>query len=66
MNQWMYDTIVAIIQNGAPAIANQLIGGLQELISDYQSKSKELEEKSTELEELKCHKEETADKTEKK
>lgn len=44
MNQWMYDTIVTIIQNGAPALANQLIGGIQELITDNQAKAKEIEE----------------------
>ena len=44
MNQWMYDTIVAVIQSGSPALADQLIGGLKELINDYQAKSKELEE----------------------
>ena len=44
MNQWMYDTIVAILQSGAPALANQLVSGIQELINDYQSKSKELDE----------------------
>ena len=44
MNQWMYDTIVTIIQNGAPALANQLIGGIQELITNNQAKAKEIEE----------------------
>jgi len=59
MNQWMYDTIVTIIQNGAPALANQLIGGLQELITDNQAKTKELEE-------LKNGKEGKAEKEDKK
>lgn len=44
MNQWMYDTIVAIIQNGAPALADQLIGGIQEVITDNLAKDKELKD----------------------
>ena len=59
MNQWMYNTIVTIIQNGAPALANQLIGGLQELITDNQAKTKELEE-------LKSGKESKTEKEDKK
>lgn len=59
MNQWMYDTIVTILQNGAPALANQLIGGLQELITDNQAKTKELEE-------LKSGKKDKAEKTDNK
>lgn len=59
MNQWMYDTIVTIIQNGAPALANQLIGGIQELITDNQAKTKELEE-------LKSGKKDKAEKTDNK
>lgn len=59
MNQWMYDTIVTIIQNGAPALANQLIDGIQELITDNQAKAKEIEE-------LKNGKEGKAEKTDKK
>ena len=53
MNQWMYDTMVAIIQNGAPALANQLIEGLQSLIKDYQEKSKRVEELEKEIENMK-------------
>lgn len=59
MNQWMYDTIVTILQNGAPALANQLIGGLQELITDNQAKTKGLEE-------LKSGKKDKAEKTDNK
>lgn len=45
MTQWIYDTIVAVIQNGAPALANQLVGSLQDLVTDYQKKCKELEDR---------------------
>lgn len=36
MTQAQYDTIVKIIQNGAPALANELISAIAELITDYQ------------------------------
>jgi hypothetical protein len=61
MNQWMYDTMVAIIQNGAPALANQLIDGLQSLIKDRQEKSKKLEALEKEVEDLKKTQENSED-----
>lgn len=50
MNQWMYDTIVATINAGVPAIANDLVKGLQTLVEDYQAKVKEIEELKGQIE----------------
>lgn len=54
MSQWEYDTIVNIIQFGAPALANVLINSLQKTLTEY-----------TELKEAKAIQESTEDKPEK-
>lgn len=35
MNQQQYELIVKIITQGAPALANELIGALQNLVNAY-------------------------------
>lgn len=35
MNQQQYELIVKIIAQGAPALANELIGALQNLVNAY-------------------------------
>lgn len=36
MNQWQYDTIIATIQTGAPALAPVLCEALAKLVKEYQ------------------------------
>ena len=35
MNQYQFDTIMKVIENGAPALANELCGSLNDLVNDY-------------------------------
>ena len=47
MNQNDYDLICKILENGAPALAGELINKLDNLITDYQNTHKRLESMST-------------------
>ena len=47
MNQNDYDLICKILENGAPALAGELINKLDNLITDYQNVRKRVESMST-------------------
>ena len=44
MTQLQFDMICKIIQNGAPALANELCGALNDLVVDYNKMSAQLKE----------------------
>lgn len=57
MTQANYDIICKVIQNGAPALANELIGAISNLINDANAlltERDELKAKVAELENAKC------------
>ena len=57
MTQANYDIICKVIQNGAPALANELIGAISNLINDANAlltERDELKAKVAELENVKC------------
>lgn len=41
MNQWEFDTIMGLIQNGAPAFANQLCNSFAQLVQEHQELTKQ-------------------------
>ena len=43
MSQWEYDTILNILQYGAPALFNVLANSLQKLVTEYQDLKKAAE-----------------------
>lgn len=43
MNQMQFDVIVAIIKNGAPALADELVGALVNLVNAYNKLKEEHE-----------------------
>jgi hypothetical protein len=49
MNQFQYDMICKIIQNGAPALAKELCDALQNFVGSYNSISDELQALREEL-----------------
>ncbi len=50
MNQWEYQTIVSILNNGAPALANGLVAKINSLITDNERLKSELEAKNKQAE----------------
>ena len=52
MTQANYDIICKVIQNGAPALANELIGAISNLITDANALLKERDELKAKLEEI--------------
>lgn len=50
MTQIDYEIICRIIQSGAPALAMELIGALQNLINDFNAVIKERDQLKSELE----------------
>lgn len=50
MTQFEFDMICKIIQNGAPALASDLIGSISNLINDANALLKERDELKAELE----------------
>ena len=42
MTQTQYNIIVAVISNGAPALANELIGALSEVVEENQKLKNEI------------------------
>ena len=44
MTQYQFDTILKVIENGAPALANELCNSLNNLVNDYNALRKEKEE----------------------
>ena len=49
MNQYQFDTIVKVIESGAPALANELCNALNDLVNDYNALRKEKEANSSEV-----------------
>lgn len=49
MTQSQYDVLCKVIQNGAPALANELIGAVNELINQLGEAVKAKEEESKEV-----------------
>ena len=48
MTQYQFDTIMKVIENGAPALASELCNSLNDLVNDYNALRKEKEnEKNT-------------------
>lgn len=43
MNQMQFDVIVAIIKSGAPALAEELVNALVNLVNSYNEQKAELE-----------------------
>lgn len=50
MNQYQFDTIMKVIENGAPALAGELCSSLNDLVNDYNALRKEKEESSADQE----------------
>lgn len=50
MNQWEFDTIIAIVQSGAPALSNRLCNALAFVVNELQSLKSAKNENETENE----------------
>lgn len=44
MTQVQFDTIIKVIENGAPALANELCNSLNDLVNNYNTLRKEKEQ----------------------
>ena len=44
MTQYQFDTIMKVIENGAPALANELCNSLNDLVNNYNALRKEKED----------------------
>ena len=49
MTQFEFDVIVKLIENGAPALARELCGSLNNLVVDYNKTKQELAARDAEL-----------------
>ena len=58
MTQLQFDVICKLIENGAPALANELCGALNDLVVDYNRMAEQLKEAQEVIEQ---HKETAAD-----
>lgn len=53
MTQYQFDTIIKIVENGAPALADELNNSLNDLVIDRNNLAKENKEMKEELDALK-------------
>ena len=51
MTQVQFDTIIKVIENGAPALANELCNSLNDLVNNYNALRKEKEQQEEQQEE---------------